>query len=206
MSSRYHATHFLASAPDLARAPPDHGREVAFAGRSNTGKSSALNALVGHRGLARVSRTPGRTQLLNFFEVAPGLRLVDLPGYGYAKVPRAIKARWERALEDYLGRRRSLRGLVLVMDIRHPLGAADDTLLQWCALAALPVHVLLTKADKLGRGAGKAMLLKVLRKQSERNPSFSAQLFSAPQRIGIDELMDGLDRWLKDGRDRSATD
>ncbi len=206
MNSCYHATRFLASAPDLARAPPDRGREVAFAGRSNAGKSSALNALVGHRGLARVSRTPGRTQLLNFFEVAPGLRLVDLPGYGYAKVPRAIKDRWDRALEDYLGRRRSLRGLILVTDIRHPLGAADDTLLQWCALAALPVHVLLTKADKLGRGAGKAVLLKVLREQSGRNPGFSAQLFSAPQRMGIDDLVDGLDRWLNDDRDRSAAD
>ncbi len=205
MSNRYHATHFLTSTPDLARAPPDRGREVAFAGRSNAGKSSALNALVGHRGLARVSRTPGRTRLLNFFEVAPGLRLVDLPGYGYAKVPRAVKARWERSLEDYLGRRRSLRGLVLVMDIRHPLGAADDTLLRWCAVAALPVHVLLTKADKLGHGAGKATLLKVLREQSGRNPSLSAQLFSAPQRIGIDDLVDGLDRWLEDDRDRSAT-
>ncbi|GBE48936.1 putative GTP-binding protein EngB [bacterium BMS3Bbin12] len=206
MSNRYHATRFLASAPDLARAPPDRGREVAFAGRSNAGKSSALNALVGHRGLARVSRTPGRTQLLNFFEVAPGLRLVDLPGYGYAKVPRAIKARWERGLEDYLGRRRSLRGLILVTDIRHPLGTADDTLLQWCAGVALPVHVLLTKADKLGRGAGKAVLLKVLREQSGRNPDFSAQLFSAPQRMGIDDLVDDLDRWLKDDRDRSAAD
>lgn len=199
MSMDYRAAHFLLSAPDRAHAPPDRGREVAFAGRSNAGKSSALNALTGRRGLARVSRTPGRTQLLNFFEVAPGRRLVDLPGYGYAKVAREVKARWERALEDYLTRRQSLCGLVLVMDIRHPLTGADEALLHWCTAASLPVHVLLTKADKLGRGAGNAVLFKVLKQLNGSDPNLKvdAQLFSAPQRTGLDELAAGLDRWLQ---------
>jgi len=150
---RYRAARFLDSVNAFPRLPPDSGREVAFAGRSNAGKSSALNVLTGQRQLARASKTPGRTQLLNFFEVEPERLLVDLPGYGYARVPDAVRRHWQALLERYLRERAALRGLLLLMDIRHPLTELDRGMLDCCAARALPVHVLLTKADKLGRGA-----------------------------------------------------
>ncbi|HQU14626.1 MAG: YihA family ribosome biogenesis GTP-binding protein [Chromatiales bacterium 21-64-14] len=198
MGSRYRRAQFLCSAPDLAHAPPDRGGEVAFAGRSNAGKSSALNALTDQQTLARTSKTPGRTQLLNFFQVTPDLRLVDLPGYGYAKVPVAVKTRWELGLAEYLEHRESLRGLILVMDIRHPLTNLDTTMLDWCHRAGLPVHVLLTKADKLKRGPGIAALLALQRTVEERYARVSAQLFSVPRRLGIDEASAVLDGWFGD--------
>lgn len=196
-TARFHGARFLQSAAALADCPPDLGAEVAFAGRSNAGKSSALNALTGQAKLARTSKTPGRTRLLNFFAVAPQCRLVDLPGYGYARVPKAMKAEWDRHLAAYLRARRSLRGLVVLMDIRHPLQNFDRHLLAWAAEAGVAVHVLLTKADKLNRGPGQAALLGVRRELANTLPgAVSAQNFSAHTGLGLAELAAKLDEWL----------
>ena len=193
---RYRAAHFLNSVNSLAQLPPDTGREVAFAGRSNAGKSSALNVLTGQRQLARVSKTPGRTQLLNFFQVEPERYLVDLPGYGYAQVPDAIRRHWRLLLEHYLRERLALRGLLLLMDIRHPLTPLDRQLLDGCAHRQLPAHILLTKADKLGRGAAQTALQQVQKALKRDYPLTSAQLFSAPTALGVDEAHARLDEWL----------
>lgn len=194
---------FLKSAPTLADCPPDQGVEVAFAGRSNAGKSSALNALTRQGKLARTSKTPGRTRLMNFFALAPGLRLVDLPGYGYAKVPKAMKAEWDQHLAHYLRARSSLRGLVLLMDIRHPLQTFDRHMLAWAAEAALPVHVLLTKADKLNRGPAQATLLGVRREVARMGlTEVTAQTFSAQTGLGLPALEARLSDWLADGADQ----
>lgn len=191
---------FLKSAPTLAACPPDQGVEVAFAGRSNAGKSSALNALTRQGKLARTSKTPGRTRLMNFFALAPGQRLVDLPGYGYAKVPKAMKAEWDQHLAHYLRARASLRGLVLVMDIRHPLQTFDQHMLAWAAEAALPVHVLLTKADKLNRGPAQATLLGVRREVARAGlTEVTAQTFSAHTGLGLAALEARLADWLLGG-------
>ncbi len=195
MDNHYHHTRFLLSVDALPQLPADNGLEVAFAGRSNAGKSSALNLLTGQRGLARTSKTPGRTQLLNFFEIAPDRYLVDLPGYGYAKVPATVRQHWHKLLERYLNQRRSLIGLVLLMDIRHPLTELDRQLLDWSASRALAVHVLLTKADKLRRGAATATLHKVSH-ALQTYPHSSVQLFSVLDRHGADTLRQQLDRWL----------
>lgn len=202
MTNPYHATRFLKSAPDPDHAPADQGAEVAFAGRSNAGKSSALNAIAGQRALARTSKTPGRTQLLNFFEVTDGRRLVDLPGYGYAQVPQAVKQRWQAGLARYLRDRHCLRGLVLLMDVRHPLTDYDRQLLHWCREARLPVHALLTKADKLKRGPAAAALHRVLRELAQLHPQSGAQLFSALKREGLEEARRRLDHWLGFGGDQ----
>ena len=151
---------FLISAAKVDQCPDDQGYEVAFAGRSNAGKSSALNTLT-HASLARTSKTPGRTQLLNFFSLDDDRRLVDLPGYGYAKVPIPLKQHWQRHLEAYLGSRESLKGLILMMDIRHPMTDFDQLMLDWSVASHMPMHILLTKADKLTYGAAKNTLLKV---------------------------------------------
>lgn len=193
---RYRAAHFLDSVNSLAQLPPDTGREVAFAGRSNAGKSSALNALTGQRQLARVSKTPGRTQLLNFFQVEPERYLVDLPGCGYAQVPDAIRRHWRLLLECYLRERVALRGLMLLMDIRHPLTALDRQLLDGCAHRPLATHVLLTKADKLGRGAARTALQQLQKTLQTAYPRTSVQLFSAPTGLGMDEAHAQLDQWL----------
>jgi GTP-binding protein len=195
----YHVTQFLLSAPSLQQCPEDEGCEVAFAGRSNAGKSSAINALTRSRGLARTSKTPGRTQLINFFQVSEGVRLVDLPGYGYAKVSRKIKTQWDRHLSDYLKMRNSLKGLILLMDIRHPLQEYDQQMLNWAAGVGLPVHVLLTKADKLKRGPAQNTLLqvdKLLRDMDPQCALLSVQTFSSPKRIGLTELEQRLNHWL----------
>lgn len=188
---------FDKSAPDLRHCPADSGAEVAFAGRSNAGKSSALNAICDQKALARTSKTPGRTQLINFFAIDPQRRLVDLPGYGYAKVKESIKLHWQAALAEYLEKRQALRGLVLVMDIRHPLKEFDLQMLQWAAHAGLPVHILLTKADKLARGAATNTLLGV-RRELERSHRLSAsvQLFSAHRQLGLDEARALIEQWL----------
>lgn len=205
-SSRYRNTRFLSSADALAQLPPDEGREVAFAGRSNAGKSSALNTITGQRALARTSKTPGRTRLLNSFEVAPGLRLVDLPGYGFARVPETVRRHWQGLLASYFGRRLSLAGLMLVMDVRHPLTSLDRQMLDWCAARPLPVHVLLTKADKLGRGAAMSTLQQVRRELATLPLPASAQLFSAAKGTGLEEAVSVLDRWLApvEGGDRGS--
>lgn len=194
----YRQARYLTSAAKLSQCPPDSGWEVAFAGRSNAGKSSAINALTGNRKLAKTSRTPGRTQLINFFELSDCQRLVDLPGYGYARVPQAVKAAWTRQMEAYLRERHSLRGLVLLMDVRHPSQPFDRQMLQWAAAAVMPVHILLTKADKLGRGAARQTLLAVQRDIASLEGLASAQLFSALKHDGREELMGRLDAWLTD--------
>lgn len=188
---------FLRSAPSLATCPPDIGREVAFAGRSNAGKSSALNALARQKQLARASKTPGRTQMINFFS-AFDARIVDLPGYGYAAVPLAIKERWQQELGKYLSHRQSLVGLILLMDIRHPLQDLDNQMLMWAKAARLPVHILLTKADKLKFGAQKSTLLRVRDTIDGAQLDGSVQLFSAHKGQGLDEVYTLLDNWLFD--------
>ncbi|MFB8830621.1 ribosome biogenesis GTP-binding protein YihA/YsxC [Azotobacter sp. CWF10] len=187
---------FMLSAARIDQCPADDGLEVAFAGRSNAGKSSALNTLT-HANLARTSKTPGRTQLLNFFRLDDQRRLVDLPGYGYAKVPIPLKQHWQHHLEAYLGSRRSLAGVVLLMDIRHPLTDFDRMMLDWASASGMPMHVLLTKADKLAFGAAKNALLKVRRELHKGwGEGVSIQLFSAPKRQGIEEAHDVLAHWL----------
>lgn len=176
-ATRYQAVKFLNSVNELVQLPPDIGREVAVAGRSNAGKSSALNLLTNQRQLARVSKTPGRTQLINFFLVEPERYLVDLPGYGYAQVPDAIRRHWQKLLEQYLRERVALRGLLLLMDIRHPLTALDRQMLDGCAYRQLPTHILLTKADKLSRGAALTALQQVQQPLKTDYPQASAQLF-----------------------------
>lgn len=195
---QYRAAEFLTSASRLSQCPPDEGWEVAFAGRSNAGKSSAINSLTGNKKLAKTSRTPGRTQLINFFRLSERQRLVDLPGYGFAKVPQAVKREWTRNLENYLRRRRSLRGLVLLMDVRHPLQAFDAQILNWALAAEMPVHILLTKADKLKRGPASAALHEVRAALREHRDLVSVQLFSALKHTGHQELIAVLDGWLTD--------
>ena len=189
------AAQFLLSAPDLRHAPADDGREVAFAGRSNAGKSSALNVLCNQKALARTSKTPGRTQQLVFFTVSEQARLVDLPGYGYARVNAQTQRQWQALMETFLGQRQALHGIVLVMDIRHPLTDYDRQMLDWCHYHQMPVLVLLTKADKLTRGAGQNTLLGVRRQLSELH-LVTVQLFSATKRIGLEEAREQICAWL----------
>ncbi len=187
---------FLISAAKVDQCPFDSGLEVAFAGRSNAGKSSALNTLT-HANLARTSKTPGRTQLLNFFSLDEERRLVDLPGYGYAKVPIPLKQHWQEHLEAYLSSRNSLSGVVLMMDIRHPLTEFDRLMLDWAEASSMPLHILLTKADKLAFGAQKNALLKVQREIRQGwGDTASIQLFSAPKRQGVEDAQRVLAGWL----------
>ena len=196
---RFNTAIFTQSSPTLAQCPADSGVEVAFAGRSNAGKSSALNALTDNHKLARTSKTPGRTQLINFFRLSDQQRLVDLPGYGFAKVPKAMKERWDRNLAEYLQGRNSLQGLILLMDIRHPLQPYDLQMLQWAADTKMPVHLLLTKADKLKRGPAQNTLLKVRKelKQLGLDDNISVQTFSALKKDGLKELEKVLRGWLE---------
>lgn len=190
---------FVLAAHELHQLPADEGVEVAIAGRSNAGKSTALNALCGRRGLARTSKTPGRTQQLVVFDLAAGRRLIDLPGYGFAQVPEAIRAHWGDLLARYFASRQSLAGLMVVMDIRHPLKPHDHGMLEYARAAALPTHVLLTKADKLGRGARGAALADVKKRLAAEGFDASLQLFSAPEGLGLDEARAVLGRWLRAG-------
>lgn len=182
--SQYPDAHFLLSANAPAQFLPDEGREVAVAGRSNAGKSSAINVIVNRRQFARTSKTPGRTQLVNFFALVDGQRLVDLPGYGFAKVAESVRAHWGQLIQQYFEDRKSLRGLLLVMDIRRGITDFDRQLLELCASVAVPVHVLLTKADKLKRGQAATALLAARRELGE---AVSVQLFSSLKRSGVDE-------------------
>lgn len=193
MNPIYHQTTFLNSSPHLRNTPPDEGREIAFAGRSNAGKSSAINTLTNQNSLARISKTPGRTQMLNFFTVTEQLRFVDLPGYGYAKVPVAVKQQWHELMETYLSHRKSLCAIILVMDVRLPLTEFDWQMVEWCRHTSLPLHILLTKADKLAYGAAKNTLLKVQRELKNIPVPLTIQLFSSLKKTGIDELHSALD-------------
>lgn len=195
MQHFYRRARFLTSAHTFKQVPPDQGWEVAFAGRSNAGKSSAINALTEQTRLARTSKTPGRTQLLNFFEVDEQRRLVDLPGYGYAKVPLHIQQHWQSTLQTYLQHRQSLQGLMMMMDLRHPLLPLDLQLLKWCEINKLPVHILLTKADKLSYGQGLTVLQKV--KSSLKQDNVSVQLFSSLKKTGLETAYLKLNEWLK---------
>ena len=193
-------SNFLASATYTLAAhlprqlPADGGREVAFAGRSNAGKSSALNAMCNQHRLAKTSKTPGRTQQLVFFEVAPERYLVDLPGYGYAKVPEELRLHWQKFINGYFQTREALKGLVVVMDVRHPLREFDRAMLDYAKARGLPAHCLLTKADKLSKGAAGSTLLAVRR---ELGDIASAQLFSSENKLGIDEARAVVTGWLR---------
>jgi len=191
--SAYPDVHFLTSANKPSQFVPDQGSEVAFAGRSNAGKSSAINAILARRGLARTSKTPGRTQLVNFFAIGEGLRVTDLPGYGYARVPEAVRRHWGKLMDDYFRHRESLAGLFIVMDARRPLTDFDQGMLDWAAQAGCPVHILLTKADKLSRGAGAATLLSVRKAIGD---AATVQLFSALKGTGVAQAQEVLGRLL----------
>ena len=204
MTTNFNSAVFLKSASVLHQCPADEGAEVAFCGRSNAGKSSAINALTEQRKLARTSKTPGRTQLINFFTLSNGLaasgqgvherRLVDLPGYGYAKVPVAVKSHWHDHLDDYLRNRQCLRGLILLMDIRHPLKEFDEMLIQWSQEANIPLHILLTKADKLKRGAQNSAFFKT---RDQLPEGVTIQLFSSSNGLGLKEFKRLLSTWLE---------
>ncbi|BBA37165.1 probable GTP-binding protein EngB [Methylocaldum marinum] len=205
MNTSYRNTRYMMSAPNVNDAPPDEGFEVAFAGRSNAGKSSAINVITQQKALARVSKTPGRTQMLNFFRVDDHRRLVDLPGYGYAQVPEAIQKNWRQALEGYFSERRSLRGVFLVMDIRHPMTPFDHRMIEWCRHWELPLHIALTKADKLSRGAALQTLRTVEAElKAQQGLNFSLQILSALKRIGLEEAWAVLDRWLEMSRPNAS--
>jgi GTP-binding protein len=192
--STYPPVKFLTSAAEARQLAPHIGREIAFAGRSNSGKSTAINAITQRAGLARVSRTPGRTQLINFFEVAPERRLVDLPGYGFAKVPERVRLHWLQLMEHYFNVRESLVGLILIVDSRRGLGPQDAGMLEWVLARDRFAHVLLTKADKLNRRDAQRVLRETATACSDT--SVTAQLFSAHANQGFEEARLVMDRWL----------
>ncbi|WP_293752294.1 ribosome biogenesis GTP-binding protein YihA/YsxC [uncultured Paraglaciecola sp.] len=205
MSQIYRQAHYTISATQLSELPIDRGIEVAFAGRSNAGKSSAINTIADQKSLARISKTPGRTQMINFFAMDDDRALVDLPGYGYAKVPEQMKIRWQQTLGKYLETRQSLRGLMLMMDIRHPLKEFDLQMIKWANNAELEVHILLTKSDKLKHGAAMATLHQVKAKLKEQNLKSGVQLFSSLKKSGKEEAIEQLDRWFIPDESISAT-
>lgn len=196
MKINYQKAEFLLSVARLPQLPPDQGAEVAFVGRSNAGKSSVLNQVTQNKALARVSKTPGRTQLINIFTLDKTRRLVDLPGYGYAKVPQQTKEQWQQLLASYLETRTCLKGLILVMDIRHPLTEFDQNMLEWSANCNLPVHILLNKADKLTHGAAKQTFFAVQKALTNFANVITLQIFSAQKGTGMSELRTQLDQWF----------
>lgn len=201
----FNAARFITSAPNIRQMPADTGVEIAFAGRSNAGKSSALNTITQQKSLARTSKTPGRTQLINVFELSEGRRLIDLPGYGYAKVPEEMKLKWQEALSEYLQQRDSLKGLVVLMDIRHPLKDIDQQLLQWASDCELPVLALLTKCDKLKSGARKAEVLRVREAVAIFGGNIRVEAFSSLKGLGVDQAKEVLTEWLlQDTQDSSS--
>jgi GTP-binding protein len=194
----FNKTSFLMSAPSIKQSPTDEGKEIAFAGRSNAGKSSVINTLTDNKKLARTSKTPGRTQLLNYFALSEDRRLVDLPGYGFAKVPIVVKRNWDRNLAEYLQERQSLVGVIMLMDIRNPLQKYDWQIIRWASESKMPVHLLLTKSDKLKRGAINNVLLSVKEELAKEklSASFTIQAFSSMKKFGLDELKKKLTIWL----------
>jgi len=189
---------FTISAPDIRKLPEDSGIEVAFAGRSNAGKSSALNTLTNQKGLARTSKTPGRTQLINVFDIGDNKRLIDLPGYGFAKVPLEMKKKWQEALGEYLEKRQSLKGLVVLMDIRHPLKDLDMNLIKWAVDGNLPVLALLTKCDKLSQGKRNTEVLKVKKVLDALNGDIKVQAFSSLKRTGSEQADKIICDWFSE--------
>jgi len=200
MSSTYRSARFLASATTRKTLPPEQGLEVAFAGRSNAGKSSTLNCLCEQKALARVSKTPGRTQLINFFSLPDGNALVDLPGYGYAKVPERVKIEWQKFIESYMTDRTTLAGLVIIMDIRRPMRDYDLIMLEWAESRQLPVHIILNKSDKLKRGAMTKALKDTKQVLKEYDLPASVQIFSSLKKVGVSELAQQLDTWFAESR------
>jgi GTP-binding protein len=196
LENPYSKAVFLKSAARVSHLPEDSGYEVAFAGRSNAGKSSALNCLTGIKGLARTSKTPGRTQLINLFQLDEERRLIDLPGYGYAKVPLQVKIDWQKNLAHYLEVRQCLKGLILLMDVRHPLKDLDSMMVDWALNRGLPIHILLTKADKLSRSEVKNTLIKVRNYYELANHLVTIQSFSSLKKEGVGELIAQLNQWL----------
>jgi len=194
---KYNTASFVTSAPDITKLPADTGIEVAFAGRSNAGKSSALNALTDQK-LARTSKTPGRTQLINTFELADvdDMRLIDLPGYGFAKVPIEMKKKWQKSLGEYLQKRQSLKGIVILMDIRHPLKDLDRDLINWAISSEIPVLALLTKADKFKQGPRQSQVLKVRRELSALDGDITVHAFSSLKGTGLPDVAKKLDEWF----------
>ncbi|WP_260261351.1 ribosome biogenesis GTP-binding protein YihA/YsxC [Vibrio intestinalis] len=192
----YQNTHFITSAPDIRHLPEDEGIEIAFAGRSNAGKSSSLNRLTNQKSLAKTSKTPGRTQLINLFKVADGCHIVDLPGYGFAQVPLEMKKKWQKSLGEYLQQRQCLKGLVVLMDIRHPMKDLDQQLIYWAVDSGIPVQVLLTKADKLKSGARKAQVLKIRESSLGFGGDVKVDAFSSLKGLGVDVLRKKLDEWF----------
>ncbi|WP_298611873.1 ribosome biogenesis GTP-binding protein YihA/YsxC [uncultured Thiothrix sp.] len=199
MNHYYQQASFVQSATTPKTLPKESGLEVAFAGRSNSGKSSTINRVCSQKSLARTSKTPGRTQLINFFTLPEGQLLVDLPGYGYAKVPENLKIQWQKFIEAYLTMRTTLKGLILVMDIRHPMTMFDQGLLAWAAHRQLPVHILLNKADKLSRGAMQNTVLAVRKELITYQSPVTVQAFSASSGLGLEELWEKLNEWFERG-------
>lgn len=193
----YQNAQFMLSVAGLDQLPADTGVEVAFVGRSNAGKSSVLNKLTQNKNLARVSKTPGRTQLINLFALDNNRRVADLPGYGYAKVPTTVKKQWQKLLDAYLRNRSCLQGLILIMDIRHPLKEFDQDMLAWCNQCDLPVHILLNKADKLTQRVVKQTLEKAKVEIANYSNKVTVQTFSAVKGIGLEELRNKLDEWYQ---------
>src|SRR3989338_4632580 len=187
MAIHYNAATFLLGAPTMKELPPDKGIEIAFIGRSNAGKSSAINTITGIKGLARSSKNQGRTQMLNLFKLDDNTRLVDLPGYGYAKVPLNLQEQWQEEVNAYLKKRRCLKALILIMDIRHPLKESDQKLIEWAVACQLPLHILLTKCDKLSRSEAKNTLQSVQQSLNHYGDQVTMQLFSSHERIGVEE-------------------
>ncbi|QOF67799.1 YihA family ribosome biogenesis GTP-binding protein [Actinobacillus sp. GY-402] len=192
----YHKTRFLTSAANIKQLPEDKGIEIAFAGRSNAGKSTALNALTNQKNLARTSKTPGRTQLINLFEAAPNCKLVDLPGYGYAAVPEQMKLQWQKSLAEYLQKRECLGGVVILMDIRHPLKDLDQQMIEWAVSSDLAVLLLLTKADKLSQSERSKTVKMVREAILPFQGDIQVEAFSAQNKLGIDRLSAKLDEWF----------
>ena len=195
-SINLHRASFTLSAPDIRRLPEDSGIEVAFAGRSNAGKSSSLNTLTNQRSLARTSKTPGRTQLINVFEIAENKRLIDLPGYGFAKVPLEMKLKWQKALGEYLEKRQCLKGIVILMDIRHPFKDLDQDLIQWAVDSGLSILVLLTKCDKLSQGQRSTEVLKAKKRLKEYDADITVQAFSSLKRTGSEQATEIIQGWF----------
>lgn len=203
MNHYYQQASFVQSATTPKTLPKESGLEVAFAGRSNSGKSSTINRVCSQKSLARTSKTPGRTQLINFFTLPEGQLLVDLPGYGYAKVPENLKIQWQKFIEAYLTTRNTLKGLILVMDIRHPMTMFDQGLLEWADHRQLPVHILLNKADKLSRGAMQNTVLAVRKELLQYRNTLTVQAFSASSGLGLELLWEKLNEWFEREHNKS---
>ena len=191
----FREARYLMGAAKLSQLPPDEGVEVALAGRSNAGKSTALNAITEQKNLAKTSKTPGRTQLINLFRLDDDSRITDLPGYGFAKVSKSVKEQWQKTLSTYLQKRNCLQALVIFMDIRHPMKETDKQMIQWAVSAELPVHVVLSKADKLKSGARKTALMGVNKHLARISETITSQVFSATHKIGLEEIIDQLKTW-----------